>query len=886
MNPATGGEQNGNPIGPAQIPGGVSGSNVGSQPKGWSPWVNSGGLAAGSGQKNSPQDNPPQQNTPQSNFTSAVLQKLQEQNELLANSGSPNTERPETHLLNNSLQGSGYPFGSGWGPNDSAPKGLGVDSSQPRTRGRLSPEVPSNTFGTSIRQVPSVTGLGLQPAASLQLPTVRSGNPPQAEANTQGGDTKDPYNVAYLQRLNLDGLRGGGSAESRFKRFASAANLGEKPPPILRSSQITLEQGQQPSDTHTTNSNVSSVGAFGSESVEATVNAGSLADSIDTKSEGDVEKRRSAGSARGRQVARRKRSAASRVGVANTVYMPSLSPHGGTTLGGQGVDTPTVTSSEIQGTGRQRSSLLVQGGEARAGYGPMSDVWEEPISEAWKQPESDAWQQGDPKTVAGQSPSDAPSRDVDVQQLKTQIDGAQQIGQRTRSTASNLGQGLASTGNKASRALKTAATASRTALVAGRAAVSAIGAALATPQGWFILLVIIVLILIIIIIIVVIIQSSQSNSIAATNEVARETVQATISSAAFSVLGPSIGRNIQVPLVANSDGVEKDSSDAVRKIYVRAFHQLSADSKIQDYKLTLRVSFPNSLNLLTPEGKVLDRNSSIMTFNVIGVSSFAVIGTDAVRWECSNACKSTDIEIIFTSPIDLASSGGQILLTLVASDLKDQQGVVLPTTQIRELCYDVTNVAGCTTATRYGSGSVSGGVSGQQNTGYTSDGVLQVCPMDVKINTGGIICTSGMKDKRGNKDHNAVDIASADNQGFLTQDVVSPVTGIIVAMSDPKSELRIGGRWYQIQDAQRPEYTYVIAHLQPNTEPQGRAFNKGTRIQAGQILGKPFYATSGYDRQYWSGPHVHFQVRRNGQAIDPAPAIREKCGWQNFRCPN
>ncbi len=465
-----------------------------------------------------------------------------------------------------------------------------------------------------------------------------------------------------------------------------------------------------------------------------------------------------------------------------------------------------------------------------------------------------------------------------TQQLGNFLRGSRQVAQKAK-TAAQISRKAAVV------AMRATAAAARAAATGAQALVNGISALLSNPVGWVIL---IIIILLIIVIIVVIFLSIQSNSTAATNEVARGAIETSINSSIFVQFGPSIGRNVQAPFVTNDDGIGKDPSDAIKNVYVRAFHQLSPDSKIRDYSLTLTVSFPNSLNLLTPDGKVIDRNSTIMRFNVKGVSSFTIVGNDTLRWECSSNCKNTDIEITFTTPIDLASSGGQILLSLTASELKDKSGMMMPNTYTRTLCYDITNVAGCTTSSKYAFSSTSGSVagSGTSDTNYSSDGVLQLCPMQVTINADSMVCTSGMTDTRGSKYHHAVDIASNDNQGFLRQNVVSPVTGIIVAVSDPKSELRIGGRWYQIQDVQRPEYIYVIAHLQPNTEPQGKAFDKGTRVQAGQILGKPFYAKSGYDRQYWTGPHIHFQVKRNGQPIDPAPSIREKCGWQRFRCPN
>lgn len=554
---------------------------------------------------------------------------------------------------------------------------------------------------------------------------------------------------------------------------------------------------------------------------------------------------------------------------------------------GGGYEGPKSAPSSPQGpsTGFRNLPNLRKNRQAYHQYGvPYQQQAGEPDQEEDQEKDQEEDQE------KGQAPEQQvpaqPSQGGHVNNLFQNIRGA---GQHARGFVSGA-RGVAKTAKNITKAVKTAAAAARAAVGVGQAIVSGLTALLSNPVGWVILIIVIVLI---IVIIVVILLSVQSNSTAATNEVARDTIETSINSSIFTQFGPSIGRNVQVPLVANSDGVDKDSSDAVRKIYVRVFHQLSSDSKVRDYRLALTVGFPNSLNLLTPDGKVIDRNSSILTFNVKGVNSFTTIGNDTLRWECSSNCKTTDIEIAFTNPIDLASSGGQILLSLTALELKDQNGTIMPNTYKGSLCYDITNVAGCGTSPKYTfasstSGSVSGSVSGSgmTDTSYSSDGVLQVCPMRITINTNSIVCTSGMKDKRGTKDHNAVDIASTDNKGFLMQDVVSPVTGKIMAMSDPKSELRIGGRWYQIQDIQRPEYIYVIAHLQPNTEPQGKAFDKGTIVRAGQILGKPFYATSGYDRQYWTEPHIHFQVKRNGQPIDPAPAIREKCSWQKFICPN
>jgi len=79
------------------------------------------------------------------------------------------------------------------------------------------------------------------------------------------------------------------------------------------------------------------------------------------------------------------------------------------------------------------------------------------------------------------------------------------------------------------------------------------------------------------------------------------------------------------------------------------------------------------------------------------------------------------------------------------------------------------------------------------------------------------------------------------------------------------SQSSLGGNILEIHGQEGNLYVYM--HL------QGYAVGDGVTVQAGQLVG---YMGAGGDA---TGPHLHFEVRVNGVAVDPEPYL-ELAGGQ------
>lgn len=106
--------------------------------------------------------------------------------------------------------------------------------------------------------------------------------------------------------------------------------------------------------------------------------------------------------------------------------------------------------------------------------------------------------------------------------------------------------------------------------------------------------------------------------------------------------------------------------------------------------------------------------------------------------------------------------------------------------------------------------------------------------------------------------HNGLDLASP--QGSV---IVAPATGVVIAAESDPASLGDYGVVLTIDHGQGVETLY--AHL-------GNILVKvGDQVEVGQPI-----ATVGMSGKT-TGPHLHFEVRQQGQLIDPATVIREFC---------
>lgn len=102
--------------------------------------------------------------------------------------------------------------------------------------------------------------------------------------------------------------------------------------------------------------------------------------------------------------------------------------------------------------------------------------------------------------------------------------------------------------------------------------------------------------------------------------------------------------------------------------------------------------------------------------------------------------------------------------------------------------------------------------------------------------------------------HAAIDIYAARGQT-----IVSPVAGSVLSYGSGN----IGGNWIQIKGDDGN--VYYFAHMD-----KGTTLAKGTRVDGGTAIG--FVGNTGSART--TSPHVHFSVKRNGQAINPVSMLK------------
>jgi hypothetical protein len=106
--------------------------------------------------------------------------------------------------------------------------------------------------------------------------------------------------------------------------------------------------------------------------------------------------------------------------------------------------------------------------------------------------------------------------------------------------------------------------------------------------------------------------------------------------------------------------------------------------------------------------------------------------------------------------------------------------------------------------------------------------------------------TSGFKMRWGRK-HEGVDIG-----GRIGAHIVAAADGVVVYSGD-----EIGGYGNITVIAHKNGYFSVYAHAKKNFTTQGQ------RVYRGQVIAQIGMTGRSY------GPHLHFEVRKNGQAIDP-----------------
>lgn len=106
--------------------------------------------------------------------------------------------------------------------------------------------------------------------------------------------------------------------------------------------------------------------------------------------------------------------------------------------------------------------------------------------------------------------------------------------------------------------------------------------------------------------------------------------------------------------------------------------------------------------------------------------------------------------------------------------------------------------------------------------------------------------TSGFKERWGRK-HEGIDIG-----GRVGSHIVAAADGVVVYQGD-----EIGGYGNITVIAHKNGYFSVYAHAKVNFT------TRGQRVYRGQVIAQIGMTGRTY------GPHLHFEVRKNGQAIDP-----------------
>ena len=440
----------------------------------------------------------------------------------------------------------------------------------------------------------------------------------------------------------------------------------------------------------------------------------------------------------------------------------------------------------------------------------------------------------------------------------------------TTATATGAGAGAATA--TATGAGAGAATATATGAGAGAAATAATTGAVATGGVPIIVVIIIVLVVIIIVfILLMMISSHNSASISATNETLKTANQSAIATARFKTF--------------KIEGVKKDNfdtfvrspvpnNDKVSEIHLKYTYLLNENSDIISYDLR---SF-----LIIDSASAGDvQYTANIQENRSPQEIYPASDRIGVRFTPSACCgkteESTTIVFKFSKPINF----NRATATLEVVDMKDKNGQIKnAANNAVSICLDPGNVIDCGNSIR-----TSSAINYGNNTDYpVSTGTIQMsCPLS---NSLGVECTSGFNDfsplRERTGPHTGIDMASSD---ITTRQIISPVDGTIIYVSKPSAELTQGGRLYQIQDNNDPTISYLIAHIQPDSGLIN--YKVGDRVTRGAILGTPFRGGSIYPNDYWTGPHIHFEVRKNNEPIDAEQYILESCKLTTttFKCP-
>jgi hypothetical protein len=269
-----------------------------------------------------------------------------------------------------------------------------------------------------------------------------------------------------------------------------------------------------------------------------------------------------------------------------------------------------------------------------------------------------------------------------------------------------------------------------------------------------------------------------------------------------------------------------------------------------------------------------------------------VIGNRTTVLCASRVTEHTGISIKFKKPVEPSSVGNRIIVTFggtitVNHFNKADRSLIGPQTiflKEQALCIDLLAGSSIECASPDFSKGIKDGTpdTGSDDTGgdvnIPGGTVNAGCPFRLPPGTMPT-CTSGFLPNRvlegiGSSPHYANDLV------YGNQEIYSPVEGEVIGSSywgDGYEEY--AGRSLLIQDKNNPAVRIFIAHIMPESNTP----KKGQTVTKGQLLGR---FRRGAPSKFWTGPHVHFEVRYNGsgRGSNPNEYLKAGCQLSNYVC--
>lgn len=113
----------------------------------------------------------------------------------------------------------------------------------------------------------------------------------------------------------------------------------------------------------------------------------------------------------------------------------------------------------------------------------------------------------------------------------------------------------------------------------------------------------------------------------------------------------------------------------------------------------------------------------------------------------------------------------------------------------------------------------------------------------------------------GARQHDAVDLATRDDKGRPV--IGKPVFAVVDGFAEAREDSR-AGKYVELSGG---DVRVLYAHLTSTTIPAG-----GRAVRSGEVVG--FSGATGNV----TGPHLHFRVMVDGEAVDPEPMLRAVAG--------